>query len=72
MTSVAEYAAVRVGLPVISVRGTPGIVIEVLPDTIVGSDGEGPAIKIEWEHGGKSYHNQNMLGAVTVALPING
>jgi hypothetical protein len=72
MTSLAEYAAVEVGLPVISAKGTPGTVIEVTADKIVCSDGEGPAIKIEWAHGGKSHLNQNMLDAVTVALPING
>jgi hypothetical protein len=66
MTSLAEYTAVKVGLPVISAKGTPGTVIEVTPDKVVCNDGEGPAIKIEWEHGGKSYFNQNRLDAVTV------
>jgi hypothetical protein len=67
MASLAEYTAVAVGLSVISAKGTPGTVIEVTADKVVGNDGEGPAIKIEWAHGGKSYHNQNMLDAVTVA-----
>lgn len=67
MSSLAEYDAVRIGLEVISAVGTPGLVVEVTPDKVVCSDGEGPAIKIEWANGRTSHLNQNWLGAVEVA-----
>lgn len=60
-----EFADVQPGLAVTSAKGTPGTVTEVTDEKLC-CDGEGPAVRILWSHGGVSVQNQNLLDRVTV------